>query len=327
MTKSFAAAIGGGHPSARRATGLAILVALLAPSLRADAECLGLEIPAPKDLNVCRQLVEDLVVPPVVSFKPNCNISGFECLALPHCCLPGACLAFPECVVTDKVIEAAGYIAHAGDVYCGVQEISAEHLVDDIVNNRLPDPVQLATGGADSVLYTHAGAYLDTLECGASELPPNFADAIRIVMGLSGFNGAFTDADLSRVRILPKRDSGVLNLPKDGYNAITLDSLVFLQDELYDAIMNWQSDTWIDLLAGRLKHEDPQGKALETMTHELVHVRQYRELGREAFLNNYFVDAAANGYEQDAFEQEAYAVAGRDWSWLWPAFDNMFAGL
>lgn len=270
-------------------------------------------LPPPKDLNICRALVEDLVLPPVVTLQPQCNVNGIECVFLPHCCVPGACLGFPECVTTKQVVEAAKVIAHAGETYCGVQEITPEHFVTDVVNDRFPDQTTLSTGGANSLLYTVAGSYIDYLECSAQPLSGNVRDTVGRVMGLSSFPNLFTQADVDRARILPHRDSGVLGLPKDGYDAITLDSLVILQDNLYDALAS--GDVSYDRVA-RGEATPDESRAFYVIVHELVHVRQYRELGRETFANQYLRDALVNGYADVSFEQEAYSVSGHDDSWL-----------
>jgi hypothetical protein len=275
------------------------------------AECLGLSLPPPQQLNICRKLIEDLTVPPVFSLDPTCNVSGLECLLLPECCVPGACLGLPECVVTKQVVQTAGYIAHAGDVYCGTQDISPEQLVSDLANDRLPDLTTLATGGVNSVLYKFAGAYVDSLECKASGIG-SFRTVAESIMMLDGFPNKFTTADVDSVRILPHRESGVLDLPKDGYDAITLGSLVIVRDELYDALVNSSWD-WPTVVVGEINQVNDD--AMFTLIHELVHVRQYRELGREKFMNSYLRDAVVNGYANADFEQEAYSVSDKPDSW------------
>jgi hypothetical protein len=289
----------------------AATASLLAAPAAVHAECLGLTPPKPQQLNICRALVEDLLVPPVVTLDPTCGISGIECLALPHCCVPGVCLGFPECVVTKEVIKAAGYVAHAGDVYCGVQDIEPDQLISDLVNDRIPDPTTLASGGTNSVLYTIAGAYVDGLECSAKRLPDSFGGLAQVVMSWPGFDGKYADIDID-VDILPHRDSGVLDLPREGYDAITLGTLIFVQDDIYDTLFNvrWSYGE----LIGR--HPVPMNdRAFFTIIHELVHARQYRELGREEFLNHYLRDALVNGYASVEFEEEAYSVSGHGDSW------------
>lgn len=68
---------------------------------------------------------------------------------------------------------------------------------------------------------------------------------------------------------------------------------------------------------------------LLTMMHELVHVRQYRELGRENFLNSYLYEVLAQGYADAAFEAEAYDFsdargAGGSMSWVYQAATQVY---
>lgn len=278
----------------------------------AHAECLGLAPPPPADVNICRTLVEDLLIPPVVTLEPTCDISGAECLLLPHCCVPGVCLAAPECVVTKEVIKAAGYVAHAGDVYCGPQEISADHLVSDIVNQRIPDLTTLSTGGINSALYQQVGPYIDQLECGARGLG-GFKSIAATLRAEEGFPGAYEAIDYDNARIMARRDVPVLNLPPDDKCGMTIDSVIFLKDELYDAMVNKADWSWLDLA---LEAPDPTAdEAMFCVLHELVHVRQYRELGRDRFFNEYFVDIVQKGYEDADFEAEAYEFSLRPTSW------------
>ena len=185
------------HPVRAVAVGLSLVSTLLGARV-VQAECLGLGLPPPEDLNICRTLAEDLIIPPVLRLEPMCNLSGFECLIAPHCCVPGACLAFPECVATEQIVEVAEQVFHAGDLYCGVQELGPEQLMSDLVSRRIPDPVTLSTGGANSILYKHAGAYIDELECKGIDLG-RFKDIVRGMMSEPGFPKRAT----SRTRPFP----------------------------------------------------------------------------------------------------------------------------
>lgn len=286
------------------AAGVLMLTSFARP---VHAECLGLSPPPPADLNICRQLVEDLVIPPVVTLEPYCKVSGWwRCLAAPHCCTPGVCLLSPECVGMRQVEQVAGYVVHAGDLYCGVQELAPEQLLADFIADRFPDPGVLTLGGP---LVSVASAYVDGLECRAAELSPALVDALNVVMAAPGFNEAFTSLDVSQARIIAHRDSGALDLPRGGWGATTVGSLIFLPDDLYDALYSWTADT-------RCLSESERVE-LSTIAHELTHVRQYRELGRERFLNEYLVEALKDGYSSIGFEEEAYALEDRLAS-AWP---------
>jgi hypothetical protein len=266
----------------------------------AHASCLGLAPPAPADLNICRTLVQDLIIPPVVSFTPFCNVSGARCFLRPHCCLPVLCLAAPDCVITKRVEEVAGYIVHAGDLYCGLQELSPEQLLSDLVADRFPAPDLVNHAGP---LTDVARAYLDRLECSATPLSPPLIAALRAVMGSAGFDGAFAELDVRQARLVPRRDSGVIKLPGNDWDGITIGDLIFLPNATFDALMAWQADPNCLTAA----EQEP----LSVLVHELVHVRQYRELGRDGFLNAYLIDVLQHTYQSAEFELEAYAVGDR----------------
>src|SRR5262249_37398126 len=63
----------------------------------------------------------------------------------------------------------------------------------------------------------------------------------------------------------------------------------------------------VELLMG---HGTPEyASAVSVMIHELVHVKQFRVLGQDAFLLNYLAKNApllTDGYGHDAYEREAY---------------------
>lgn len=300
-----------------------VAVSTIAGSAR--AECVGLSVPPPEELNICRTLIEDLVIPPVIRFEPTCNIEGAECLILPHCCVPGACLGFPECVITEEIIERAEQVIHAGDTYCSVEEVTGHSLLVDFVNKRIADPTELLSGGVNSVVFRSVGAELDEIECRDASGLGNFKEIVRGFMAEMGYPGDITDADIDYASIVSKRDSG-LPVPLDDYDAITLGSLIVLQDAEYDvfnnAAWNWTGTikTW----------GDREMYVLLLVMHELVHVRQYREAGREKFLNNYLVELLLHGYAEAGFEAEAYKFsdqrgASGSMSWVYQAAVSIFS--
>jgi hypothetical protein len=163
-----------------------------------------------------------------------------------------------------------------------------------------------------SVLADTGGKYVDDLERDADGLPPDFAAVVREFMALESFPGAFAEKDLRNVHILPASHPGAGRFLTGDHAAITLDSLVIFEDERYDAIVTWNR-RWDDVRAGAL--EPAQDRALFTSLHELVHVRQFREIGREQFLSEYLADAVRSGEQSVELEREAYAIAPGDDSW------------
>jgi hypothetical protein len=269
---------------------------------KAEAACLGLTFPPPESLNICKTLLTDLVVPPVKS----CGHCGWW---TPECCLPGSCLAFPECTI----ITAAGYIKSAGDLYCNTQDINRATFISDVRNSlyRANGSVTLASGGTSSPLFMIGGYYVDVLECAASTLSTNLQDVVKQIATLPNApSDIYQSVDVSGVRILNRSYSGASEFLRDGYAGITLGTLVILSDDRFNLLKNW-SYTWSDLAWGRVP--DQAKAALYVLVHELVHVRQYREAGgREAFLNTYLEQALLYGYSSAPFEERAYAIG--DWA-------------
>jgi len=58
----------------------------------------------------------------------------------------------------------------------------------------------------------------------------------------------------------------------------------------------------------------------------LVHVRQFREMGRQAFLDEYLPSVVRDGDHGARLEQEAYTMAPRKGSWAREVLDA-YAGL
>jgi hypothetical protein len=195
--------------------------------------------------------------------------------------------------------------------------------VFDDIDEGLSDIGESVAGGFTGAIGFVGAAYVDELAEDAVGLPPAFADIIREFMNLEDFPGAFAEEDLQRVRILPQSHPGADQFITDGRSGVTLDTLVIATDERYDQIMNWNR-SWAEVLEGALS--SPERKALFLMLHELVHVRQFRELGRQAFLDEYLPSVLDDGDHGARLEQEAYSIAPRKGSWARDVLDA-YAGV
>ena len=295
--------------SSRRLTvafSLAASLALIGSAQPALSACLGLALPTPKTTNVCERLTEELFVPPVFREERRCLFSGFECLFAPHCCVPGACLVSPSCYATARVIETAGYLLHAGDLYCDFREVDPEEMISKLTEGLYPDTADLVTGGTSSLFYQVASAHIDTMECSADGLNNSLKDVIWELMRNSPFaeRDSFFRVDLDRVSIINRSfPRAALYLPTK--LAITLDSLVILQDKMHALLATWNK-SWDAVKFGQLSSDEVD--ALVLMIHELVHVRQYRNMTRERFITTYLVEFLKHGYEDHPLEREADKV-------------------
>jgi hypothetical protein len=224
-------------------------------------------------------------------------------------CLPWAAIGLLSCTLdaspsSARMTCSSGSTGEAsGNGNCSAAEKSGRKAMDTADQ----EPAPLA-----SVLAKTGGAIVDDLERDAKAPPPEFLAIVREFMALESFPRAFAEQDVRKVHILPESHPGAEQFSTGDHAAITLDSLVIFEDERYDAIESWNA-AWEDVLAGTLSQA--QDRALFTMLHELVHVRQFREMGRERFLSEYLADALRSGEQSVELEHEAYAIAPGEDSW------------
>ena len=270
----------------------------------ARAECLGLGMPAPQQTNVCETLVENLVVP--AHTELFCDIDTWELAFLPWCAAPGACFVDPTCITFQQTKEIAETIYYAGDLYCDFREVDPEEMIEKLGNGLYTDTVKLTTGGTSSILFNVAEAHIDTLSCSADYLSSNLKDVIDHIAVESPWprDEYFYNVDLDRATIIDRSAPLADIYLREGYGAITLDSLIIFRDTAYLALSSW-SHTWDEVKFGQLTVAEEQ--AMISLIHELVHVRQYRQMGEEQFINSYLTEALQNDYPSISMEQQAYS--------------------
>jgi len=262
------------------------------------AACLGLGFPAPQNTNVCETLVEDLLVPTTELF---CNV---PIIAPPHCHIPGACHIDPICKTFEIVEQVGSHIVHAGELYCDPREMGPEEIINKLAANLITDTVKLTTGGMSSALYKISAAHVDILECDGHELNNTIKNVLFQIAAKSG-RGAddfFGELDVNRVRIIPNSSPTASLYLRDGFIGITLDSVVILRPDLFTILDSWNTP-WADVAFGALNQNEHD--ALLTLVHELIHVRQYRKIGREQFINLYLANAITTDYVNLTTEREA----------------------
>jgi hypothetical protein len=213
-----------------------------------------------------------------------------------------------------------------GYALLGPATTSRADLFDDIGDGLVEvgaDVGAEVAGGFSGAIGFVGAAYVDELDDEAIGLPPAFADIIREFMRLEDFPGAFTEGDLQSARILPASHPGAAQFVTEGHSGVTLDTLIIVKDARYDRIMDWDRG-WAEVLGGEMSRA--QRKALFLILHELVHVRQFREMGRQAFLDEYLTSVVRDGDHGARLEQEAYQMAPRNGSWARGVLDA-YAGL
>jgi hypothetical protein len=290
---------------------------------RADLDsCLETFVPPPQNLNICERLIEELTVERVVPHETkSCDWSAAECAigffgGTPECCLPHACDIDPACYTIHTINETVQYVYHAGDVYCDPREVSAQDLLTKFSRRLLVDPktgvpLQLTDPAAAPVVEA-LEATVAAVECAspglsssAKQVLTDLKNGFRGSFNEHGVSGGWTSAELSSVRITnehgPLRD---FLIDKDLRDAMTLGNLVIMKDAAFEALTSSKPPSAADLLEGRSTYQFID--AIDLMEHELVHVRQYREIGGSDFSYIYLAQLAEEGYDGAALEDEAY---------------------
>ncbi len=289
---------------------LIIFISLAQTSI-ALAECLGLDPPTPKTTNICEILVKDLVLPRTELFCDNGDFPEAFFIP-PHCHIPSACHIFGECKVFENVREIGSTLFKAGDLYCDTRELAPEEIITGISKQAYADLNHLTTGGTSSILFEITSSHIDAMKCSGEQLNRDLKQWVDCVSSKTDLpkNQYFHSIDVDRVRILPKRHSTANIYLTSGNAAITLDDVVIFKNPSFDILSNWSKKLGEYLTV-------PEVDALALLIHELVHVRQYRNLGAETFINSLLpefimspddVDERPHEAEADTFENIARQI-------------------
>lgn len=276
-----------------------LILALLfvIPTTEAEAACLGLGPPTPKTTNVCERVVEGVVVPQTQLF---CDLPFWVRFLAPHCNVPGACHVDPACKSFEVTKKVGEVVLNAGDLYCDFREISPEKIITGIRDQTFTDAVKLTSGGATSIVFDVANRHIDVMSCSGKHLNEKLKAWISCVQSKSTTpqTESFYPIDINRALMLSHTHPTASLYLRSGFDAITLDDLVIIRDAEFQILRNWNKDLGAELTSG-------EQSALGLIMHELVHVRQYRNIGKEVFLTNYLSEAIAKGYADISMEQEA----------------------
>ncbi|OQX67083.1 MAG: hypothetical protein B6A08_17105 [Sorangiineae bacterium NIC37A_2] len=257
------------------------------------------------EIDICEEVITEVLVPPVPQMSLECNY-GWHCAFVPHCCMPGLCLD-PACGPIEKITGwTEAVLTEQVTFECRVENVDPKRelenwlrghaaALDDAILPFVKDVVKREIGLAKA----QAVAIPAPVQTAIDELTRPHRDA-----GQSKFRSS----DISRARIISNKNPLVSAYLRDGFDAITLGDLVVLRDEHFKVL----TDAKKFATAGQLQNGSAACDFRDVVlliAHELVHVRQYAELGFDAFINNYLMEALTRGYGTDSFESEAYAYS------------------
>ncbi len=262
------------------------------------------------ELNVCEVLVEDLLIPPQTVEVSKCIKNLLIAVALPHCLLP-TCELHPECVITRTVVVAAEQLLHAGDVHCTVSDIDPEELFEKWVRGTITNTADILTGGIPTELLAAAQTHFQALAARGKFVPQPVQAILNAVANRAALLRikSFTRQDVQGIKIISDEDPDADMYLKDWAAAITLGPVIVMKKDYFDALVaaTGPTVTLTHMLSGGLP--PTLTSAIDTLVHEMIHVRQYRELGSENFIVNYALETIPMGYGKESFEQEAYTFA------------------
>lgn len=265
-------------------------------------------------VNLCKILLEDLIVETIVpQIFESCR-GGAYCILNPLCCVPVVCNTLPDCKIVETIDTIVTTVYEAGSVYCDVTELSARDLRDELAKGTITNLTEVLTGGLLEPSLQIVRVDIDTLYGVGTPIPDNVKDMIHHFVepiydgGVSGF----AYADMDTVKIVPQRMPTAGIYLQSDKAAITLGKVVIMRNDLYDALVAPENAgvDWAQFLTASLDFNFVHG--VDTMIHELVHVKQYRVDGDHNFLANYVVGTVAGGgYGNDAYEREAYTYTAQ----------------
>lgn len=255
-------------------------------------------------VDICKEVIEDVFIPATFTEQLTCREpSPGLCMLMGHCCVPGLCLTDPVCVVANQVIKAAEHWEQRTTIKCDPEWQDPEAEFRKWLAGQIPMLDTVLIPGA----FTAFKADVAAMRTQGVKVPAGAKTIIKNAMASywSANTAKFAQVDLDNSTIISNTHSLAKPYLKPGYGGITLGDVIVLDDAVFKIITgeNWAS--------ANLKTSWPRAWAMQILVHEHVHVRQYRELGLEAFFKQYFVEVMlAGGYSHDMpLEAEAYAFS------------------
>lgn len=247
-------------------------------------------VPEAQGTDLCFELVRSVRFEPTWRDVVKCKRGWRVCFFMPHCCLP-SCKAHAECRISKRVWDEGGL---KGEICDPDPKTLAELWARNLV--RLGDD---AIPWARDAVWSH----VQTLYEKAHPLRPEVHALLfgAYISELSEGFPSFAPVHLRRARVLSSGSLGAGVFVRDDANAVTLGNLIILRPPLYRAIAEAPLPPLAEVACPERRG---LANALAVLAHELVHVRQFDELGEDAFVDNYLLAYTAKGYRGNDFEKE-----------------------
>lgn len=260
------------------------------------------------EIDICEEIITEVLIPPIPQVSWECNY-GFHCIALPHCCVPGLCQLDPICGAAQKVI---GWTEAATE-----ERVTFECRVENIdPKTELLNWLRGHAAALDDAILPFVKDVvrqeINLAKRSSVAIPQSVRDAIDTLTlpHRSAGTSKFRSIDIANARIISGNNALVSEYLREenGFAAITLGDLVVVRDDIFQVLTNARNHATAAQLQAGSANCDFRNAVL-VLAHELVHVRQYADLGFDAFINNYLIEALIAGYGTDSFETEAYGYS------------------
>jgi hypothetical protein len=253
-------------------------------------------------VDVCGWAFDRVLVPATYRDVLLCDDSWKMCAFVDaQCCVPGVCQLLPHCVITETAINVAAHYEDKWVFKC--ERISAEDAWQRWLRHQIPSVDSLAL----PYLLEVAKRDVDWMRLAAKPLPTHVVKQVNGMLKpfMRAGTSKVTPNEITNVKIISETNANAgLYLP-DGAEGVTLYDVVVLRSDHYKDLMNaTNSFSAADIRAGTVSEKYVD--SLMTIIHEMVHVRQYAELGFHSFVTNYLLEAAVKGYGSNSFEKEAW---------------------
>lgn len=251
--------------------------------------------------------VEEYRCGSILSLDPICALN-------PICCIPQVCKVTPACGLERTVIKT---IAKKGDVHC-FEDIDAGELWQRWKDKQIAFVSSAMTLGLAELLLPFYKGWVATIALRGDPIPPAIQTLLEQIIGPVYDHGVtgFSYEDIRNVKIInvshdfdTKRFVKIASQAGEGdFRGSTLGPVIILSDRDYDQLTD--PDNVFSLIELLTKADNEEfAKSVETLVHEMVHVKQHRELGQDTFTLNYLLKNApivTDGYGKGPYEQEAY---------------------
>ncbi|HEX2882830.1 MAG TPA: hypothetical protein VHO25_25095, partial [Polyangiaceae bacterium] len=217
----------------------------------------------------CWKMLEEYWGPPQVENVKKCmSFSAVECLVVPHCCNPLTCLGFSDCYFFEETV------VNDGSLICDLTDAEAfQQWLDGVIYNTVPNVLE---------------PFIDLMRADARPLPEAWRTLVKQLRDSSVMPAGASfpsDAQIDGVSILGIDDAEAplgWFISAANPNGVTFGDLVVLDDSDVDYILEHSPPDLNAALCGTLDAQSVR-RIVSLLMHELTHVGQYYEMGRDAF--------------------------------------------